>query len=41
MWREENTIQEIEFVAESTYIEIIPNFKKEELKLLCVIIIFI
>lgn len=36
MWRDEHSIQELEFLAENTLIEIIPNFRKEELKLLCV-----
>lgn len=35
MWRDINSINELEFLAETSLIEIIPNFKKAELKLLC------
>jgi GINS complex subunit 2 len=35
MWRCNNSINELEFLAENIIIEIIPNFKKDELNLLC------
>lgn len=35
MWREHHLISELEFLAGTMLIEIIPNFKKDELKLLC------
>ncbi len=35
MWRDINSISELEFLSESCLIEIIPNFKSEELKLIC------
>lgn len=35
MWRDTNSISELEFLAETSLIEINPNFKKEELKLIC------
>lgn len=35
MWRETNTLSELEFLAETIQIEIVPNFKKEEIKLMC------
>ncbi len=37
MWRDTNSINELEFMAENTLIEIIPFFKKDEIDLLCVI----
>jgi GINS complex subunit 2 len=35
MWRDTNTISELEFLAETELMEIIPNFKKDEVKLMC------
>ena len=35
MWRDTNTISELEFLAETSLIEINPNFKKDEYKLSC------
>ncbi len=36
MWRNNHSINELEFLAENVTIEIIPNFKKDEINLLCV-----
>lgn len=41
MWRDTNTISELEFLAENNVIEIIPLFRKEEINLICVLYIFI
>jgi GINS complex subunit 2 len=35
MWRDVNTLSELEFISENYLIEIIPFFKKDELNLLC------
>jgi len=35
MWRDTNSLSELEFLAETCLIEIIPNFKKDELRLIC------
>lgn len=35
MWRDTHTISELEFLAEANEIEIVPNFKKNELNLIC------
>jgi GINS complex subunit 2 len=35
MWREVNSISELEFLSENNLVEIIPFFKKDELNLLC------
>jgi len=38
MWRDDLTIEELEMIAENEIIEIVPNFKKEEINLVSVII---
>jgi GINS complex subunit 2 len=35
MWRDVNSLSELEFLSETTLIEIIPSFRKDELHLLC------
>lgn len=35
MWRDTNSISELEFLAETTLVEIIPNFKKDEMRMVC------
>ncbi len=35
MWRDINSLSELEFLAETSLIEIIPNFRKDEYNLTC------
>ncbi len=35
MWRDTNTLDELEFLSENYLIEIIPFFKRDELNLIC------
>ena len=35
MWRDTNTLNELEFLSENYLIEIIPFFKRDELNLIC------
>jgi len=36
MWKENFSVSELEFLAEQNIVEIKPNFRKEEMKLLAV-----
>jgi len=36
MWRDELSIEELEMIAENELIEIIPNFKRDEINLISV-----
>ena len=36
MWKENLSVSELEFLAEQNIVEIKPNFRKEEMKLLAV-----